>query len=241
MRPIIGITCPHSEETWGKTVDGGGFDYAGRAYAAAIYAAGGMPLLIPVAFEEADIDAYAEEVINRVNGLYFTGGGNRKAEAFPELPSLFEQQPRRSQWEALLLQKAYEKDMPCLGVCRGHQMMAMLFGGEMDTERFPTHKQAAPSDCGSHNITINPESKLASLVGNEDWFVNSIHVERVKKLPDGFIASAIADDGTLEAMEALDKTFFLSTQFHPELMPEEVRSKQLFKSFIEATKKEFII
>ena len=59
MRPIIGITCPWSEETWGKTVDGGGFDYAGRAYAAAIFEAGGMPILLPVYKDEERMDACA--------------------------------------------------------------------------------------------------------------------------------------------------------------------------------------
>ena len=48
MRPVIGITCPWSEETWGNTVECGGFDYAGRAYSAAIYRAGGLPVLLPV-------------------------------------------------------------------------------------------------------------------------------------------------------------------------------------------------
>ncbi len=232
MKPIIGITCPWSEETWGKTVDGEGFDYAGRAYSAAIIEAGGMPVLIPVYNDEATMNAHAEEVLSLVDALYFTGGGNRKSGLTPALLTLFEQQPSRSRWESVLIKKAYERDLPCLGVCRGHQMMALLLGGTMDTERFPHHKQTEPSDQGSHNIAIATESKLAKILGNEDWFVNSIHVERVKSLPDGFITSAIADDGTIEAIESTEKTFFMSTQFHPELMPQDERSKKLFRAFV---------
>ncbi len=42
MKPVIGITCPWSEETWGPTTAGGGYDYVGRAYVSAIYRAGAM-------------------------------------------------------------------------------------------------------------------------------------------------------------------------------------------------------
>jgi len=235
MRPIIGVTCPWSEETWGKTIDGDGFDYAGRAYSAAIYKAGGMPLLLPVAFSEDDMETFSEEVLSRIDGLYFTGGGNRKS-GMGELPTLFEQQPMRSRWEALLLQKAYAKDLPCIGTCRGYQMMAVIFGGAMDTQRFPDHKQTVPSEQGHHNIMIAKGSLLETLTKKDCWFVNSIHVESVKDVPPGFVATAWAEDNTIEAIEATDKTFFIGTQFHPELMAENPQSQMFFKGFIEAAK-----
>ena len=73
MKPIIGITCPWSEETWGETIGFGGFDYAGRAYSEAIYAAGGMPVLLPVVRSREDVEKSVDEVLAFVDGLYFTG------------------------------------------------------------------------------------------------------------------------------------------------------------------------
>lgn len=236
MKPIIGITCPWSEETWGETIGFGGYDYAGRAYSNAIFAAGGMPVLIPVAHKSEDIENHAAQILGFVDGLYFTGGGNVKKQYGSILPRLYDQQSDRSAWEDCLMKKAYEKNIPVLGVCRGYQMMAVALGGAMDTVRLPEHKQTIPFNEGIHNVDISPDSHLANIVGGEAWFVNSIHVERVASLPKNFIASATSKDGTVEAIEATDKTFFMGTQFHPEFMTDDCRAKEIFKAFIASAK-----
>lgn len=236
-KPIIGITCPWSEETWGATVDGGGYNYAGRAYISAIYRAGGIPVLIPPVFETESLTQDAENIINLVDGIYFTGGGNVKRPPSSVLKTLYEQQPVRSVWEEELIKLAYKNDMPALGVCRGHQMIAVALGGKMDTVRKEEHKQSTPMSQGSHNVKVEKGSLLYNLIGEESWFVNSLHVERVEELPSGFISAAVADDGGVEAISATDKLFFMGTQFHPELMPDDEKSKKIFSGFITAAKK----
>ena len=236
MKPIIGITCPWSEETWGETIGNGGFDYAGRAYSNAIYAAGGIPLLIPVVENREDIKEHAAEIFDIVDGLYFSGGGNGKPRKGNALPTLYNQQPVRSLWEDYLMMLAYEKDIPTLGVCRGYQMMAAALGGAMDTVRMPEHKQTIPYNRGIHNVVITPDSLMEKIVGSDMWFVNSIHVERIGTLPEGFVVSATAEDGSIEAIEATDKTFFMGTQFHPELMRDDERAGEIFKTMINAAK-----
>lgn len=235
-KPVIGITCPWSEETWGETIGNGGYDYAGRAYSNAIYAAGGTPLLIPVVERCEDIEAHAAQIFDIVDGLYFSGGGNGKPRK--DIPTLYNQQPARSAWEDRLMKLAYEKNIPTLGVCRGYQMMAVALGGEMDTVRMPEHKQTVPYNQGIHNVTITAGSLMEKMVGSEKWFVNSIHVERVRNLPKNFVASAIAEDGCIEAIEATDKIFFMGTQFHPELMCNDARAKEIFKTMIASIKAE---
>ena len=236
MKPIIGITCPWSEETWGETIGNGGFDYAGRAYSDAIYAAGATPILIPVVEKYEDIEKHAAEIFDIVDGLYFSGGGNGKPRENNALPTLYNQQPLRSAWEDCLMKRAYEENIPTLGVCRGYQMMAVALGGSMDTVRMPEHKQTIPYSQGIHNVVITPDSHMEKIVGSDMWFVNSIHVERICNLPEKFVASAVAEDGSIEAIEATDKTFFMGTQFHPELMRDDARAKEIFKAMIAATK-----
>ena len=104
----------------------------------------------------------------------------------------------------------------------------------MDTVRMPEHKQDVPPDIGIHDVDIVPGTLLEKLVGKESWHVNSIHVERVKDVPPEFTACAIATDGSIEAVCAINKDFFLGTQFHPELMPQDIRSQKMFSGFIEA-------
>ena len=233
MRPIIGITCPWSEETWGPEETNRGYDYAGRDYQAAVYNAGGLPMLIPSIAAEDELESCAEQFLQTVDGLYFTGGGGRKRNRkISEIPTLYNQQPLRSRWEDVLLKKAYEQDIPCIGACRGYQMMAVAFGGAMDTVRLPEHRQDIPYHIGIHKVT--PSALLAETVGDEPWLVNSIHVERVDVVPEGFTVAARAEDGSIEAISATNRSFFLGTQFHPELMPEDPRSKVLFRRFMEA-------
>ena len=237
MRPIIGISCAWSEETWGPTAAVGGYDYVGRAYVEAIYKAGGIPVLLPPIPDESDIEQYAQMILDNVDGLYFSGGGNVKGKSITEIPTLYEQQPTRARWEDALLKLAYEQDVPTLGVCRGYQMMAVAFGGEMDTVRLPEHKQMVPSDQGVHDVSIAAGSVLAAIVGEGKWHVNSIHVERVKRVPEDFEAVAWADDSSIEALAAVKKTFFMGTQFHPELMFTDLRAQSVLGAFVRAAKK----
>lgn len=235
MRPVIGITCAWSDETWGTEPGQYNYDYAGRDYGKAIYRAGGLPVLIPPIAQGKDAESYIETLLQRLDGVYFSGGGNgRKRSPDGVIPSLYEQQVTRSIWEDALVKAVYQKNIPALGVCRGHQMMAVALGGTMDTVRMPEHLQSAPHHQGCHNVSIAAGSLLAQAAGPQDWFVNSIHVERVKTAPDGLAVAAWAEDGSIEAMEACGKAFFLGTQFHPELMTEDPRAQSILRAFVAA-------
>lgn len=237
MRPVIGITCAWSDETWGTEPGQYNYDYAGRDYGKAIYRAGGLPVLIPPIAEGEDVETYIETLLQRLDGVYFSGGGNgRKRHPDGVIPTLYAQQVTRSSWEDALMKAVYRKDIPTLGVCRGHQMMAVALGGTMDTVRMPSHRQTTPADQVCHSISIVEGSLLAQVAGSQDWPVNSLHVERVMTVPEGFIASARAADGSIEAIESQEKTFFMGTQFHPELMPEDVRAQNVLRAFISAAK-----
>lgn len=233
MRPVIGITAVRGEETGYSEATGRLFDYSMRSYGDVIARFGGIPLLIPAVEGAAGDRAFAEKLLSRLDGLYFSGGGFRVGGS-AGLPTLYEQQPVRSAWEDFLMKEAYERDVPTIGVCRGYQMMAVALGGSMDTVRLPEHRQTIPYDRGSHWVTLEKSGRLASLVGAEPWLTNSLHVERVKELPEGFIVSAAAADGSCEAIEATDRKFFMGTQFHPELMPDDPRSALYFRAFIRA-------
>lgn len=234
-KPMIGITCPWSKETWGEEDFKSTYDYAGRGYTSAIYRAGGIPVLIPPVAEAEDLES-CQALLQNLDGLYFSGGGDVRRKNGAVIPCLYDQQPTRSCWEDKLMKAAYEKDIPVLGVCRGYQMMAVAFGGAMDTVRLPEHLQSAPYSRGIHTVSVAPGSVLAKTAGDGDWFVNSIHVERIKNAPDGFLVSAWAEDGSIEAIEAVNKRFFLGTQFHPELMVEDVRAQNVLRAFVAAAK-----
>ncbi|MCQ1528956.1 gamma-glutamyl-gamma-aminobutyrate hydrolase family protein [Lutispora saccharofermentans] len=237
MKPIIGITCAWSEETWGNSSDGEGYYYVGRPYAEAVTKCGGIPMMIPPSYINEDLHEMIDRILSCVNGLIFSGGGDAKRFSPAEFPTLEEQQPRRYYFESELLKEASKRNIPVLGICRGHQMIAEVFGGSISKELIDGHKQNLPGYKPWHEVSIEAKSKMSDITGIHNWRVNSFHRQVVEKVPEGFIASIKADGGTIEAIESIDHTFFIGLQFHPEeLMRFDKPSELIIKCLIENAK-----
>ena len=235
MRPFIGVTCAWSGETGLRDAHSRLMNYIEAKYQEAVYRYGGIPALIPPPREdEPDLDGYAEDLLKRVDALYFTGGagGGRGRLDGKRYDDLYEQQPVRSAWEDRLIRRAYEADIPVLGACRGHQMIARALGGAIDTELHQDHRQQVPDHEGHHVIVLDPDSRLAGIVGREPWLVNSLHNQIVLEAPAGFRVGARTEDGFIESIEAERKRFFLGTQFHPEMLLYDGRAQRLLAAFV---------
>lgn len=215
-KPVIGITCPWSQETWGDSPVHGGHFYAGHSYVHAVAKYGGIPVLIPCEYEENDRAEYIAELMDTLDGVLFTGGGNVKRPAGAKIDTLRLQQPVRYDFEEALLKTAVEQDKPVIGICRGFQMILETFGGSLAEELVDGHKQNTAYYETWHPVNINPESKLYQILSTEKKDVNSIHVQKAEAIPQGFIAAAVAEDGVVESVEHAGDKFVLGYQFHPE-------------------------
>lgn len=233
VKPIIGITTAWSVETWGDSIESRGYNYVGRTYIEAVINAGGIPVLIPQ-FEHMDI----KDIIENVDGLLFTGGGDAKRFSKENLPGLREQQPLRYDFEAELIKAAKDSKKPILGICRGFQMLIEVFGGTLSDEVIEGHKQKDPNGgVPWHKVNLSEGSFLYNIIGSKQWDVNSFHIQRVDMVPCLFKAAAIAEDGVIEAIECMDDMFILGTQFHPEeLLWSDEKASLIFKKFIEVCK-----
>lgn len=116
MKPIIGLTMYDFD----KKLD------INNAYLTSIEQAGGIPICIPNATEE-NVDA----LLNLIDGLVLIGGADID-------PLLFNEEPhrhigsvvrKRDDSDLLLMNEAYKRQMPVLGICRGQQIMNVAFGG----------------------------------------------------------------------------------------------------------------
>jgi putative glutamine amidotransferase len=83
-----------------------------------------------------------------------------------------------------------------------------------------SHQQANPKHEPAHTVRVVAGTNLHALVDTDTLAVNSTHHQGVHALGRGLTATAIADDGLIEAFEDPTLPFFVGVQWHPESMRE---------------------
>lgn len=194
-------------------------------------AAGGRPLLIPPSEEAID------ETLDALDGLVFTGGPDLDpafydSDPHPETNNV---RPERDRAEIALLTAALERDMPVLAICRGSQVMNVALGGDLeqhvpDLVGHDGHKEV-PGVFSRHPVAVEPGSKLHEIVGDA-VDVSSHHHQGYGRLGKGLDVVTRADDGTVEALAAGDRTFALGVLWHPE----DGDDPRLFEELISAAR-----
>ncbi len=108
---------------------------------------------------------------------------------------------------------------PILGICGGLQSINVYFGGTLN-QKVNNHDLKDKL----HKVNISENTFLRD-VYNKDININSFHKQSIKDTANGFTISAIAEDGTIEAIE---KNNIVAVQWHPEQMGDLL----FFKNFI---------
>lgn len=192
-------------------------------YAEAVRLAGGAPVLIPVT-DDTEVLAAA---VDRLDGLILTGGGDIHPLYQHEqpIPQLGEGSLLRDRYDLSLLRLATERQLPVFGICRGHQIINLAFGGSLyqdiyaqRSDTFIQHSQKLPRPEIAHTVAIRPGSLLYEWLGPETG-VNSLHHQAVRETAPGFAVTATSPDGVIEAMEStVPYRQIFSVQWHPEAM-----------------------
>ena len=112
---------------------------------------------------------------------------------------------------------------PILGICGGLQSINVCYGGSLN-QKIDNHDLKDKL----HKINIKEKTFLNDTYNNKNIEVNSTHKQSIKKVADGFIVSAEAEDGTIEAIE---KDNIIAVQWHPEQMNDMVFFKNFIKTF----------
>lgn len=128
----------------------------------------------------------------------------------------------RDEFEMRVIDKAYKKKIPILGICRGLQIANVYFKGtlipDIKPESLKEHSKESASD-KVHTLQVEPDSCLNGIVLGTSGEVNSAHHQAADKVGEGLKVSARAVDGTIEALELKDPSqhpFLLLVQWHPE-------------------------
>ncbi len=237
-KPKIGITLSETGEAdtyrWPSRKR---FDYIKREYYEAILAADGVPLLLANTNPPTALDA----IIDELHGLLLTGGGDLHPQFYDQAPltEIADPTTARDNFEIALILKALERNLPILAICRGHQVLNVALGGtlvqDLSCLPFKAQPHADPQQTGKifHDVTIDPESRLFAVIGEEMIQTNSSHHQVVDRLGKGLKAVAFAPDGVIEAIEHIDHEYVIGVQWHPEGIAEREHSRKLFKSLVE--------
>lgn len=219
-RPLIGLT------SYAQQVQYNGADVHAAMlpmnYVAAVHATGGRAVLVTP-------DDPGTDVLDGLDGVVFTGGGDLSSDAYGEpAHPLTQPDPVRDASELLLLRAALDAGLPVLGVCRGMQVMAVATGGRLhqhlpDVIGHERHRAAAGTDplaagadaYGRHDVELRAGSRAARLLGARTT-VNSFHHQAVAD-PGAFeVVGWCPDDDVAEVLERPGPAFALGVQWHPE-------------------------
>ena len=248
--PVIGVTVDVSEKESDTAIHG--FPEAEtilwlkKRYTDAIEASGGAVILIPFSQKRSVVKTY----LDLLDGLVITGGdfdldpalyGEKKMAQCGEL------KPERTKMELALYNSAHKMGIPILGVCGGMQVINIAHGGTLfqdisfQRKGSVRHEQKPiPSTKPSHTVSVEKNSLLAKITKKATLKVNSTHHQAVKDVGKGFVATGVAPDGIVEAIEPVDKggAFLLGIQWHPELLFDlDEPSVKIYKRFVSAAKK----
>lgn len=127
--------------------------------------------------------------------------------------------PKMAQKTIETIRTALARDIPTMGICLGHQLLALAAGGDTYKLKFGHRSQNQP----------------CLLVGTKRCFITTQnHGFAVEKLPPDFEPWFVnANDGSNEGMRHTSKPFF-SVQFHPEATPGPMDTEWLFDHFLDA-------
>ena len=229
-------------------------DYAAVGFQRPLALAGGVGLGLP------RVNGHLEDALDACDGILLGGGRDIDPERYGQEPSehLSVTEPRRDAFELELVERALDRELPILGMCRGIQILNVALGGTLVQDVAVKPEWAEhPSDRGwrawkevertslegsdevpphpRHLISIEPGSRLHAALGVDEIEVDSFHHQALDEVAPDLTVVATAPDGVVEAVEMDGGHYVLAVQW--ELQEEwrvDRRFLRLFEDFVAA-------
>src|SRR3954451_7668353 len=175
----------------------------GMPYVRALQRAGAIPVVLPPLPPEA-----VPALVAQLAGVCLSGGPDLDPSAYGASPSadLGPTEPGLDVFELEVARCADAAGLPILGICRGCQALNVARGGTLYqhlpavTDGSVHPRQTAPGWEETHAVRVEPGSRLARVLSEEELQANSFHHQAVERLGSGLRAVAWAPDGTVEAI-----------------------------------------
>jgi len=203
-------------------------------YVDAVRAAGAVPIVLPSG------EPQPAKLLPQLSALIISGGGDIDPNAYGGRAHemVYSVCGERDVFEFDLTRAALaERRVPVLCICRGMQVLNVVCGGslhvhlpdavgEQITHRLPERQPTR------HSVRIDPDSRLAAILGRTECEVTSWHHQAIERLGDDLRAVAWAEDGVIEAVEHVTHPWCLAVQWHPEMQLGDEVQQRLFRALV---------
>ncbi len=196
-------------------------------YVNAVVASGAKPVNL--------VDEYD---VNEFDGLIIPGGVDINPKRYNQDNHRCEQiNDELDEWQLRVLDDFIKAGKPVLGICRGHQLINVYFGGTMIQDIRSDIAHRSYQGDAIHTINAKEGSFLYELYGG-NFVANSSHHQSSDILGEGMEAVAFAEDGIIEAARHISLPI-ITVQFHPERMggDKTVKGKEIFDHFMRMMEK----
>ncbi|WP_445149428.1 gamma-glutamyl-gamma-aminobutyrate hydrolase family protein [Baekduia sp. Peel2402] len=220
-RPVIGLCAATETAAWGVWTTPA--HLLPREYADAVQRAGGVAVLLP---PDPAAVADPDSILELLDALVLAGGSDMDPATYgaERHPQTLGTNAERDAFELALAQRAVERDMPFLGICRGMQVLNVARGGTLlqhlpESHGHEDHRRTAGAwDGNDHQVRLSAGSLAARAAGEESHRTLSHHHQAVDAVGEGLVVTGLSElDDLPEAVELPGSRFVLGVQWHPEV------------------------
>jgi putative glutamine amidotransferase len=240
QRPRVGIPYrTHSEE-----VSGAREKY--EKYVRAVENAGGTAVEISLGLAPPELEKLAREL----DAIVLPGSPadvNPVRYGAAVHPKTTEADRVREATDLALLSHCFAEGKPVLAICYGVQILNVYLGGSLIQDiaselpasiahAWEGRERGVPEPF--HDVTIEPQSKIATAVGKMETSINSSHHQAIRQPGQNLRVVARASDGIIEAVEWIgDANWIVGVQWHPERMAGDAFAEELFRGLVAAARR----
>lgn len=212
-----------------------------------------MAVMIPAVTRDSIVertDLNLHDYAAALDGLVLQGGND-------VAPQCYGEDPLDPAWAGDIVRDRYEMELidafvqagkPVFGVCRGMQLINVMFGGSLYQDLATQvsgaceHRQLGRYEQHFHEVELVSGSHLAGLYpGQSQITTNSIHHQGIKQLAPGFVVEArCPQDGIVEAIRREGSSYVAAVQWHPEFHqpghPQHFDDSALLQDFLDAAR-----
>lgn len=155
-----------------------------------------------------------------LDALIIGGGDDISPEHYNgDIEARVKTDPERDRLEIEWIQKALERNIPLMGICRGAQLINVVLGGSLyqDIRHLRQRTYNRPGLLPTKHVRLSPDSQLANICRTVHLRVNSLHHQAIRTTGTDLHIVGWDLDNITQAVES-KKNRIIGLQWHPEYL-----------------------